>query len=299
MKKMRWLLAALALFALVGAACGDDDDSTVSSPDTTAKDSGSTKPPEYTIKTSESGDTYKFDVPSGIKGGVVKLTLDNSAGKEPHDFQLVKLESGHTLDELVKEISDESAPLSPWLKHGTGVGETNPGATNSAIVKLEPDTEYVYVCTETNDEKHIAHADHGMNGTFTSGADSGAALPDANATVDTSEYKFAVDGLEAGKNTIAFTNKGSMLHHVIIIPFRDGKTLDDLKTFFQSEDQNAEPPVDFEKGTFSAVAGSGDTIVYDADLPAGHYAILCFMNDPGTAGPPHFAKGMVDELTIK
>ncbi len=300
MKKVRWLAALLLLFAFVGAACGgDDDDSTASSNgSTTTEANSSAAPPEFKITASEDAEagTYKFDVPSDIAGGVVKITLDNQGGKEVHDFQLVKLD-GHKLDDLVKEIGDENAPLSSWLKQGAGAGSTPPGGSTSAVFKLEPNTEYAFFCTESSD-KGVSHAQHGMSGSFTTGDDSGAAMPKGTATIETTEYKFKVDGLKAGKNSIAFTNKGSMLHHVVILPFRDGKTLDELKTFFQSEDQNSEPPVDFEKGVFSAVAGIGDTIVYDADLPAGHYAILCFMPDPGTAGPPHMMKGMLQELTI-
>lgn len=305
MKKVRWLAALLLLLAFVGAACGgDDDDSTASGngSTTTANDGKSAAPPEFKITASEdaAAGTYKFDVPAKIAGGVVKITLDNAGGKEVHDFQLIKLD-GHKVEDLAKEVGEGTAPLSPWLKQGAGVGSTPPGQSTSAVFKLEPNTEYAFVCTESNDEKHISHAQHGMAGTFTTGDDSGAAMPKGTATIETTEYKFNVDGLKAGKNTIAFTNKGSMLHHVVILPFLPGKTLDDLKTSFASEDQNQSgpPPVDFEKGSFSAVAGIGDTIVYDVDLPAGHYAILCFMPDPGTAGPPHMMKGMLQEFTLK
>jgi len=298
MKHLRWLLATLLLFAFVGAACGDDDDSTASSPETTAKDAGSTAPPEYTITASEGSDgTYKFDVPSDIKGGVVTIKLDNKGGKELHDFQLAELE-GHTLDDVLKQVASESAVLEPWLKHGVGVNTANPGSTASATFDLKPNTEYAFFCTQSNDETHAAHGTHGMSGTLKTGEDSGAAMPESTATIATTEYKFAIDGLKSGANTIEFTNKGSMLHHVVIIPFLEGKTLDDLKTAFASEDQSGPPPVDFEKGSFSAVAGPGQSIVYDLDLPAGHYAILCFMPDPGTAGPPHALKGMIDEFTI-
>jgi hypothetical protein len=303
MKKVRWLAALLLLIAFVGAACGgDDDDSTVGSDSTstTAKgDSNATAPPEFTIKASEdaAAGTYKFDVPSDIAGGVVKITLDNQGGKEVHDFQVVKLD-GHKLDELLPQVSSDTAPLEKWLKEGAGVGSTPPGQSSSAIFKLEPNTEYAFVCTESNEEKNIPHATHGMSGTFTTGDDSGAAMPKGTATIETTEYKFKIDGLKAGKNTIAFTNKGAMLHHVVILPILPGKTLDDVKTSFASEDQSGPPPVDFEKGVFSAVAGIGDTIVYDVDLPAGHYAILCFMPDPGTAGPPHALKGMLQDFTV-
>lgn len=300
MKKVRWLAALLLLFAFVGAACGgDDDDSTVGSDSssTTAADSA-LAPPELRITASEdtSSGSYKFDVPASIPGGVVKVTLDNEGGKEVHDFQLVKLD-GHKLDELLPQIASESAPLESWLKQGAGAGSTPPGQSTSAVFTLEPNTEYAFFCTESND-KDESHAQRGMAGTFTTTKDNGAAMPEGTATIETTEYKFKVDGLKAGKNAIAFTNKGAMLHHVGILPFLPGKTLDDLKKALESDDQSGPPPVDFEKGAFSAVAGIGDTIVYDVDLPAGHYAILCFMPDPGTAGPPHAVKGMIDEITI-
>lgn len=297
MRRLRVLGAVLLLFALVGAACGGDDDGTVGSSNTTEKGSDAKVPPTYTVKTSEGDGTYKFDTPATITGGVVTITLDNSVGKEVHDFQLAKLD-GHTLDEVLKQVAGGAAKLEPWLKQGAGVGSAPPGTSSTATFKLEPNTEYAFFCTQSNEEKQLSHAAKGMAGTITTGADDGAAMPSATATVETTEYKFKVDGLKAGKNTIAFTNKGTMLHHVGIFPFVPGKTLDDLKKAIGSEDESAPPPVDFEKGTFSAVAGIGDTINYEVDLPAGRYALVCFMPDPGTAGPPHALKGMIDEVTI-
>jgi hypothetical protein len=298
MKHLRWLAAALLLFTFVGSACGgDDDDSAAVGDDSSNTTAAEATPPKVTITASEGDGEYKFDVPKDIPGGVVTITVNNTGNKEVHDFQLLRLD-GHSIDEVTKSVSDENAPMEKWLQEAVGVGSAPPGGSATATFALDPNTEYGFFCTESNEEKHLAHATHGMSGTFTTGEKSGAALPKTNATITTTEYKFAVDGLKSGKNTITFKNGGSMLHHVALIPFLPGKTLDDLKKAFESEDQSGPPPADFEHAVFSAVAGIGDTIVYDADLKPGHYAILCFMPDPGTAGPPHAMKGMIDELTI-
>ncbi len=46
-----------------------------------------------------------------------------------------------------------------------------------------------------------------------------------------SEYKFDVNGLKAGDNTLTFANKGNQFHHLVAVPLNEGATLDDVKTF--------------------------------------------------------------------
>lgn len=299
MRHHRGLLALVVALALLGAACGDDDDSgtVASGDDTDTGDDAGGDAAAYTITAAEADGEYAFDIPPDIAGGVVTITLDNAGGTEMHDFQLVELGGGHTVEELLPQLADDETPLAEWLEHGAGVGATGPGSTSSATFELEPNTEYGFFCTESN-ESGDSHAAQGMAGSFTTGDNSGASLPAATATITATEYEFAVEGLKAGANTIAFTNDGEMLHHVLLIPFAEGKTVEDLMAALESEEEPAEPPVLFEKGIGTAVAGTGDTILYEADLEPGTYAVICFMPDRGTAGPPHAMKGMVDSVEV-
>jgi len=293
----RWvLMLAVVALALFGAACGSDDDTAT---DTGASEAGAQAPPVYTITATEDGDEFAFDVPDDIAGGVVSLELVSAEGNEaPHDFQLVELVGDHTVDEIVAEVSDEEAPMATWLESATGVGTVAPGRTTTVTVELKPDTEYGFFCTEQSDEGG-SHAESGMSGTFTTGDDSAAEMPEGTASVVTKEYGFTFEGLKAGANTIAFTNEGKMLHHVLLVPLAEGATFDQAKEALSSEEEpEGPPPVEFEKGVFSAVAGIGDTIVYEANLAAGKYVAICFMPDKGTAGPPHVAKGMIQEVEV-
>jgi uncharacterized cupredoxin-like copper-binding protein len=296
----RILLVLLAGVSFL-AACGDDDDDDAAGTDAEATEEGteSAAPPEVTITATETGDgSYAFEIPDDVPGGVVQLSVVSAEGNaEPHDFQLTQIEEGGSMEELLTQLSSEDAPIPGWIETATGVGTVAPGQTGTAFVELEPNAEYVFFCTEAGDSG--GHADHGMTGTFTTGDDSGAELPEASATVTASEYAFDVEGIVAGANTIEFVNDGQMIHHVGFIPIVGDATLDEIKAAFEAEDESAEPPVDFEHAVFSAVAGKGDRIVFDADLAAGRYLLICFMPDLGTAGPPHALKGMFQELTVE
>ena len=126
-----------------------------------------------------------------------------------------------------------------------------------------------------------------------------APLPDTDASIEPSEYKFDVSGLKAGENTITFANKGEQFHHVIAVPMAEGATLDDAVTFLSSEGEGSEgpPPVDFEKEQDVAVTGPGEAQVVNMTFESGSYVFLCFITDK-EGGPPHFTKGMVQQVDI-
>ena len=127
-------------------------------------------------------------------------------------------------------------------------------------------------------------------------------LPQTSAEVDASEYKFDVNGLKAGDNTLTFANKGNQFHHLVAIPLTAGATLDDVKTFLESSSDESGPPpdnapVDFSKEQDLAVIGPGDAQVVSLTLDKGSYVFLCFLSDK-TGGPPHFTKGMLQQVDI-
>ncbi|HUQ40228.1 MAG TPA: hypothetical protein VM030_08735 [Acidimicrobiales bacterium] len=289
---------ALAL-GLVAAGCGSDDDKAAD--DTTTTAAAAKTPPVFEFHATDdaAGEHFKFSVPENVTGGAVTLKLVND-GKELHDLQLVKAAPGHTLAEFLKEFGSEEAPVSEWIEAAGGVGGTPPGQTNQVTLELEPGT-YWYVCTESTEkgEKEISHANSGMSGEITIAGDSEASLPDTDASIVAKEYSFAPTGLKAGKNTFTFTNEGAQLHHAGIVPLMPGKTFADAKAALTSQEEpTGPPPIDFEKSVFTAVVSGGKSMVVDATLAAGTYALLCFMPDKGTAGPPHVAKGMLVELKV-
>ena len=300
----RWMVLVVVMaMALFGGACGSDDDAdtaTGAATGTAAEEAA--EPAEHTIGTMESADNkFAFEsVPATVEGGAVAFTLDNSDGKEPHDFQIAKLTAGHTVEELMQQLESNEAPLADWITEAAGVGHAAPGKTVTATVDLT-EGEWAYFCTESSGEegKEVSHAKAGMKGTFKVEGASEAELPETEASIEMVDYGFTTSGLKAGTNEVKLTNTGKQIHHALLIPIVAGKTFDDAKKFATSQEEpQGPPPVDFEKGVGSAVFGGGRSGVVTFDLAAGNYALICFMPDKGTAGPPHAAKGMIVEVKV-
>jgi hypothetical protein len=59
-----------------------------------------------------------------------------------------------------------------------------------------------------------------------------------------------------------------------------------------------QPPINFEKATGFEVLAPGNKLVQQSiTLEKGSYAVLCFLNDKA-GGPPHFTKGMLQQLDV-
>jgi hypothetical protein len=118
-------------------------------------------------------------------------------------------------------------------------------------------------------------------------------------TVTAGEYTYKVSGSpKSGWTQINFVNDGIEYHMMAIVPLKKGVTLSQVKKAAASDDDAA----------FDAIAGKGDvtsvpqflgpdektTVV--TKLPAGHYALLCFITAPD--GESHLAHGMVKILDV-
>jgi uncharacterized cupredoxin-like copper-binding protein len=285
-------LLTLALLVPALAACGSDDDTDASTP-TTASDKA---PPVLDITAKGSGDSWSFELPSdGLTGGPVTLRLKNASTSDTHDFQLAKVDGDHSAADVQKLIASEDSATPTWLHAYGGVGTVAPGGTGEATMDLA-EGHYYFFCNDETDGKK--HSDHGMFGEVDVKGKSGATMPKAAAHVEALEYKFTTSGLKAGKNVVEFSNTGKELHMVLAAPIAEGKTIDDVKKAFASEDENAgPPPIDFEKSVGTEVLDPGQSLVTTWDLAPGKYAFLCFMTDHA-GGPPHFMSGMLQEVDI-
>ncbi len=86
---------------------------------------------------------------------------------------------------------------------------------------------------------------------------------------------------------------------MIAFPYNKGTTLADVKKAFKEQGEpSGPPPLDFENITGTAVLEGGTKQVAELELKRGKYALVCFVSDR-KGGPPHVAKGMVVEATVK
>ena len=289
------VLALLAAPALLLAACGGGDDG----------GTRATTPPQpakVTVTASTSGKQVKFDVPAQVKPGATELTLVNNT-KEPVEFQIVRLDEGHTLAEFYPAIeTEEPAPIPTWLHAFGGVGETSPGQTRSVVVDLKAGRYAWFSGTAPEQEGATPQYKRGGEGSFeVTGDASGEQLPATQAQITAKElaptdYRFDASGFKAGTNQITFTNSGAQLHHVLLAKLNKGAALDQVVQFLST--QKGQPPVDFDASEITAVLDAGGKQVETVELQSGSYALLCLLSDRA-GSPPHGIKAkMIQEVKV-
>lgn len=120
-----------------------------------------------------------------------------------------------------------------------------------------------------------------------------AAMPEV--TFHSTEYAFAgPDTVAPGWTAIKLVNDGNVEHHMILAQLDEGKTAQDLLTFFQ-EHPNDDPAWVRWRGAANGVphAGTNTSMV---NLTPGNYLTICFI--PDSAGVPHMAHGMIRGFVV-
>jgi hypothetical protein len=268
-----WVIAVCGgLAALFAVGCGGDSD-----------------PEKVAIEASGSGKEATFTAPSEVKAGVAEIEFTNSSEQE-NDAQLVKIEGDYTEEQVIAELgkATESEPVEDWFQAAGGVGSTPPGETNSVEQELSEGT--YYVVGQNKPATPLTKIEVTANG------DADLEQPEAKVTAQ--EYSFSAEGLKSGEQQILLDNAGAQWHHFIAQKIAEGKTLEDVKGFFEGGGGNGPPPIDQKDGFTSTVLEGGESQVVTEDLTPGQYAFFCAVSDK-QGGPPHFAKGMISEVTVE
>lgn len=114
--------------------------------------------------------------------------------------------------------------------------------------------------------------------------------------VTASEYTFDFPTeLSAGRTSFVLTNSGQEAHFMLLSQLAEGHTLEEALAFEgDPEEAGLLTGVEFESGL--AAPGGDDEETVTADLPAGSWAMLCFL--PGPDGTPHAFSGMAVAFTV-
>ena len=196
--------AAVIAAAATLAACGSSSSSSGSS----------SKATKLSLTISDTGKTAKYSgVPASLKGGLVEVQLKN-AGKKPHAAQLVLIRGNHTAQEALKVIASNSNKTPAWIRGQGGVGEVNPGQTQTATIDLAPGKYFV---------ADVGGPSSGppAYSQLTVGSGKPGTLPSTATTVTAAtngkdKYKWDVAGtLKPGANKIKFQSKGKDALHLI------------------------------------------------------------------------------------
>jgi|tagenome__1003787_1003787.scaffolds.fasta_scaffold20643242_1 hypothetical protein len=286
MKRRICALAAVAAgaLAIVAAGCGGG---------------GSSDPTKVAVNVTEKGKgDYSLQVPAKIEGGAVDLTLDNSANQAPHDAQFIQIGSGHTYEEA-RAIIDSNKPqvIPEWIRAYGGIGQTNPGQTGTATVKLD-EGHYVVVDDAQNGAKVTPHTEFDVSGTNDADLPSTDAKVTAATTGQTDpQYEWRTEGLKAGDNTITFDSQGEKaLHLIVAAPIVGNASVDQLR---QELESNGPPrSIDIQNAAQTSIIDGGKQQVTHLNLKAGRYAFICFLPDRDEPDKPHFEEGLLKEVTV-
>jgi hypothetical protein len=214
-------------------------------------------------------------------------------GPSLHHIQLVKLDSGKTTADFLTALK-AGGPPPQWASMAGGPNPPEAGKATDATLQLEPGT-YAMVCFVPTSEG-VPHVMKGMSRTLTvdGPAQTAAAEPAADAVMTLKDYDFVMSKpLAAGKRTIRVDNAGPQPHEVVIVRLNAGKTPEDYVKWVEHPAGAA--PGTMHGGTSAIMPGMHAVIA--TELPAGDYALICFVPD-GKDGKPHFVHGMGKRITV-
>ena len=105
---------------------------------------------------------FGYQMPSTVPAGKTTFAFVNG-GTENHEFGLVRLDPGYTLQDVLARIGDGAPPS--WVHPVPGMPNIAPGASEWQTLDLQPGT-YVAICFDTDPATGEPHAALGMVGAF-------------------------------------------------------------------------------------------------------------------------------------
>ncbi|HYF27554.1 MAG TPA: hypothetical protein VD931_17565 [Baekduia sp.] len=278
-------LAALVLVsALALGACGDRGEETpeaAGAPD---------RPQILDVRASGHARAAKLTAARSVHPGIVQLRFRNAARGE-HTAQIIGAGEGHTIAQALRAgqaWGERGEALPDWVRFVGGTGSVPAGRQASVTTILEPGT---YAVTDIEGSGPDAAAEFRVTGERVE-----AELQATTARIAAREYAFEAEALRPGRQRVLFENAGQEPHHLIALPLRPGRNLDDVKRYLGRERGAA--PVDERRAISTAILDGGSRQVVELDLVKGTYAMLCFVPDR-KGGEPHALKGMVSEATVE
>lgn len=237
---------------------------------------------------------YAFTAPDSIAAGWVTLRMTAGTG-EFHHVQVVRLDEGHTFDDLAAELAKGEGPPPSWVRLLGGANGADPGATIETSLVLEPGN-YALICSIPSADG-MPHFMKGMMRPLTvTGTATGATVPTPDVTLTMSDSGFALSGpVAAGMRMIRVENSAAMPHEVLIIKLVDGATAASLTTWLM-EGMQGPPPGSGRGGTVALEPGTWNMV--HADLTPGNYALVDFIPNPAD-GRPNAAHGMLLDFTVE
>ncbi len=233
---------------------------------------------------------YAYRAPDTVHSGLVTIRLRND-GREIHHGQLVRLDSGRTVGDLLA-LHGHAFP--GWVRSVGGPGVAAPGDSTDVTLVLGPG-RYALICFIPSPDG-VLHVAKGMlHQLEVLPGDLPATPARADLVMVLDDYRFELSGaLRAGRQTLEVTNVAPQPHEVVLVKLEPGRTAGEFLEWFFS---GAQGPT---RGRWiGGVVGldRGERNWLPLTLERGTYALLCFLPDAGD-GRMHLEHGMLREIVV-
>jgi hypothetical protein len=250
------------------------------------------------LSISESGTTAKYTVPTSVQGGLVNFQLTNK-GKTPHSAQLVRVASGHTVQQALQVLGSNSTKTPPWVHAEGGLGPVAPGLTLSAALTLPAGT---YLVADVGGPRTGPPA----FSQFTVTRGTSAPLPSTPVKITAAQtgkdrYQWRFSGvLQRGAGTVTFVSKGKQALHLIGVA-RLTKNVTKPQIIKALNSRTGGPPSFADPTSLyntAAIDGGKSQTTPLPLLNPGRYVFYCPLTDR-SGGKRHFLEGMLATVTVK
>ncbi len=250
--------------------------------------------PELEVTRTEAG----LQVPDTLEAGFYRFVYtDEVYGPDGTAMYEVSLDRINDESTTLDEVQAGYATMNEAMMGG---GEVGAGEAIEQLAALITPVGGPGVIVELKEGHHIASAvgqslEDSEFVTFTvTPASSDVQGPEADLTVNMTEFAYDIpEEVEAGQQVWRIENAGGQVHHLVLFRIKEGKTLDEVIAFLESE--QGEEPVEYVRST--AVIGAGQSNYVEYDLAPGEYLAICFLPDYET-GELHAMLGMMDTFTV-
>lgn len=238
---------------------------------------------------------FAFQAPDSVTAGLEMFHLVNK-GPSLHHIQVVRLDSGKTLGDLMTAMKNPGPPPA-WVKDVGGPNAVAPTGVDTAVAYLTLAAgNYALLCF-VPDSTGAPHVMRGMARalTVTASAATPAMEPQPDVMVHLKDYDFVITGsLTAGAHTIRVINDGPQGHEMLIAALAPRKKVMDLVNWVNGG-MKGMPPGKPMGGVTALEPGAHATIV--VTLAKGNYGLICFLPD-AKDGKEHAMHGMVKDITV-
>ena len=295
MHLLRSVVPAVAALGLL-AACGGDGSSPATAGTRPSTTSTAPTPPTEVRVTAED---YRFDLPSTVAAGRVRVTLENR-GTEPHHAMFVALDEGDTAQAWLDKVIAAKSVHGEGLGHGAGGAPMTDVAASTAVEQDLAPGQYAVVCLLSSPDG-TPHLLKGMLGQVevTGSGDDVPRPPDVDDddAVVLHEYGFDVPEGWDGERPLEVVNRGAQDHEVVVARLAEGATVHDVVAWERPLFTPFPGPRPYTPvaGTGFLAPGGRSTML--ADLAPGDYVMMCFVADAGD-GRSHLSHGMARTFTV-